>query len=110
VAGEEMKRLVCISADKVKRLEGETSTDLGYQFVSVKLKNGQSFDPAVASEGCIIQVKGYRDIPFSDADVESVEASHKSWNFRRRKTEAATRTDTKGMLQNKKTAPPSSGL
>jgi hypothetical protein len=32
----------------VKRLEGETSTDLGYQFVSVKLKDGQSFDPSVA--------------------------------------------------------------
>jgi hypothetical protein len=57
---------------------------LGHQFVSVKLKDGRYFEHAVASEGCIIQVKGHRDIPFSWADVESVEVSHKPWNFRRR--------------------------
>lgn len=39
----------------------------------MKLKDGRFFEQAVASEGCIIQVKGLRDIPFTEAEVESVE-------------------------------------
>jgi hypothetical protein len=56
---------------------------LSYQFVSVKLKDGRIFDQAVASEGCIIHVKGHKDIPFTEAEVESVEVINKPWNFKR---------------------------
>jgi hypothetical protein len=78
-----MKRLVPVPAESVKQLKKEKQTELGYQFVSVKLKDGRLFEQAVASEGCIIQVKGHKDIPFAEIDVESVEVSNKPWNFRR---------------------------
>jgi len=78
-----MKRLVPIPPESTERLKKEKQTRLGYQFVSVKLKDGRYFEQAVASEGCIIQVKSQKDIPFTEAEVESVELSDKRWNFRR---------------------------
>jgi hypothetical protein len=50
----------------------------------VRLKDGRHFEPVVESEGHIIQVKNYESIPFTEDDVELVEASSKRWNFRRR--------------------------
>jgi hypothetical protein len=78
-----MKRLVPIPTESAELLKKEKPTELGYQFVSVKLKDGRFFEQAVASEGCIIQVKGHKDIPFTEAEVESVEVNDKEWNFRR---------------------------
>ena len=39
-------------------------------------------DQVLASEGCIIEVRGYKEIPFGPDDVTSVKVNHKSWNFR----------------------------
>ncbi len=78
-----MKRLIPIPPESAEKLKKEKQTRLGYQFVSVKLKDGRYFEQAVASEGCIIQVKGQKDIPFTEAEVESVELSDKPWCFRR---------------------------
>ena len=57
-------------------------TGIGYQVVSVELKDGRSFDQVVASEGCIIEVRGYEEIPFAPEEVASVIVNHKRWNFR----------------------------
>jgi len=78
-----MKGLVPIPFESAEKLKKEKQTRLGYQFVSIRLKDGRYFEQAVASEGCIIQVKGQNDIPFTEAEVESVELSDKPWNFRR---------------------------
>jgi hypothetical protein len=85
-----MKKLVPIPPESVKRLKKDDLKDFGYQFVSVKLKDGRVFPQAVASEGCLIQVKGFHEIPFVETDIESVEADGEPWNFRRR----AVRTRT----------------
>jgi len=65
--------------DDLKRV-GETG--IGYQVVSVELKDGRFFDQVVASEGCIIEVRGHEAIPFAPEEVESVVINHKRWNFR----------------------------
>jgi hypothetical protein len=77
-----MKELIPIPQDSFTRLKQEKSMEVGCQFVAVKLKDGRYFEQAVESEGCIIQVKGRRDIPFTESEVESVEVSSKPWNFR----------------------------
>jgi len=84
-----MKRLVPIPLESAKRLEEEKEVGPGYHFVSVSLKDGRNFESAVASEGFIIQVKGYRDAgcPFAAEEVESVEVTEKGFNFRRKKKE-----------------------
>jgi hypothetical protein len=90
-----MKRLVQIPAELVDPLKRDAETGIGYQVVSVELKDGRSFDQVSASEGCIIEVRGYKEIPFATDDIVSVRVTHKRWNFRdgsgsRPKSRAAT--------------------
>ncbi len=90
-----MKRLVPVPNGFVAHLKGAKETGIGYQVVSVELKDGRSFDQVVTSEGCIIEVRGYKEIPFASDDVASVSINHKRWNFRdgsdaRTKSRAAT--------------------
>jgi hypothetical protein len=77
-----MKRLVQIPAGLVDPLKRDTETGIGYQVVSVELKDGRFFDQVSASEGCIIEVRGYKEIPFAADDIASVRVNHKRWNFR----------------------------
>ena len=78
-----MKKLVPIPPESLKHLKKDDLKDFGYQFVSVRLKDGKVFPQAVASEGCLIQVKGFREIPFVETDIESIDADAQPWNFRR---------------------------
>lgn len=77
-----MKCLVRIPPETASDLKQQRETGLGYQVVSVQLKDGRSFDQAVASEGCIIAVRGYTEVPFQFDEVAMVEVNHKRWNFR----------------------------
>jgi hypothetical protein len=77
-----MKRVVPIPSAFVDDLKRAKETGLGYQVVSVELKDGTSFDQVVTSECCIIEVRGYKEIPFAAEDVVSVSVNHKHWNFR----------------------------
>jgi hypothetical protein len=77
-----MKRLVPIPSGFVDQLRHMGETGIGYQVVSVQLRDGRTFDQVVASEGCVIQVRGYKEIPFAPEDVASVNVNHKRWNFR----------------------------
>ena|ERR1700730_18587984 len=77
-----MKRLIPIPSESIDQLKREKETGIGYQVVSVKLKDGRCFEQVVASEGCIIQVRGHKDVPFAPDEVESVRVNHKHWNFR----------------------------
>jgi hypothetical protein len=85
-----VRKLVPIPPESLKSLKKDDLKDFGYQFVSVTLKDGTVYAQAVASEGCLIQVKGFREIPFVETDIESVDADGAPWNFRRR----AVRTRT----------------
>lgn len=77
-----MKRLVPIPREHAEGLRRHGDTGMGYQVVSVTLKSGKHFDQVVTSEGCVIQVRGHRDVPFAPDDVASVSVNHKRWNFR----------------------------
>ena len=77
-----MKRLVPVPSESADLLKREKETGIGYQVVSVKLKDGRCYEQAVASEGCIIQVRGYENVPFAPNELESVRVNHKRWNFR----------------------------
>jgi len=65
--------------DDLKR-GGETG--IGYQVIAVELKDGTCFDQVLASECCIIEVRGYEGIPFAPEEIETVIVNHKRWNFR----------------------------
>jgi hypothetical protein len=77
-----MKRLVPIPREHADSLRGHRETGPGYQVVSVTLKNGKRFEQVVASEGCVIQVRGHKDVPFAPEEVAAVDVNHHRWNFR----------------------------
>jgi hypothetical protein len=75
-----MKCLVPIPPETATSLKREKETGLGYQIVSVVLKDGTRFEQVVASEGCIIAVRGFTEAPFEISEVATV--NHRRWNFR----------------------------
>jgi hypothetical protein len=90
-----MKCLFPIPQACLDHLTRGGETGIGYQVISVELKDGRCFDQVIASEGCIIEVRGYKEIPFTPDEVASVSVNHKRWNFRdgsdaRIKSRAAT--------------------
>lgn len=90
-----MKCLVPIPSGCVDHLKRAAETGIGYQVVSVELKDGRFFEQVVVSEGFVIEVRGYKEIPFTCDEMASVSVTHKRWNFRdgsdtRSKSRAAT--------------------
>jgi hypothetical protein len=77
-----MKRLIQIPNGFVDPLKRDTETGVGYQVVSVELRDDRSFEQVSASEGCIIEVRSYMEIPFAADDIALVTVNHKRWNFR----------------------------
>ena len=77
-----MKCLFPVPQECLAHLRQSAETGVGYHIVSVELKDGTRFDQAVVSEGCIIEVRGYSEIPFSPGEVATVSVNHKVWNFR----------------------------
>ena len=78
-----MKCLVPIPPETVTSLKREKETGLGYQIISVVLKDDTRFEQVVASEGCIIAVRGFIEVPFKFNEVATVEVNHRRWNFRK---------------------------
>lgn len=77
-----MKCLFPIPEACLDHLKRGVETGIGYQVVSVELKDGRCFDQVVVSECCIIEVRGFAEIPFAPHDVATVSINHKRWNFR----------------------------
>jgi hypothetical protein len=77
-----MKSLVPIPKGLIDQLRRAGETGIGYQVVSVELRDGRAFDQVVTSEGCIIEVRGFKEIPFAPEEVTAVHVNHKRWNFR----------------------------
>jgi hypothetical protein len=77
-----MKHLVTIPNGCADQLRRQEKTGLGYQVVSVNLKDGRTFGQVIVSEGCVIQVRGYGEVPFQQDEVASVQVNHRRWNFR----------------------------
>jgi hypothetical protein len=91
------KRLAQVPNGLLDQLKGAKETGIGYLVVSVELKDlkdGRTFDQVLTSEGCIIEVRGCKEIPFMPEDMIAVKVTHRSWNFSdvsdsRRKTRTA---------------------
>lgn len=77
-----MKCLFPIPEPCLGQLKRASETGMGYQIVAVQLKDGRCFEQVIVSECCIIEVRGYAEIPFAPDDVASVSINHKRWNFR----------------------------
>lgn len=62
-------------------LASKPETGMGYQVVSVVLKDGKRFDQVVVVEGRITEIRRRKDIPFTADEVTQVILTHDRWNF-----------------------------
>ena len=54
---------------------------MGYQVASVLLKDGRRFDQVVIVEGYLTRIKGIKDIPFSEEEIQDIVVTHDKWDF-----------------------------
>ena len=62
-------------------LASKAETGMGYQVVSVVLKDGQKFDQVAIVEGRITEIRGRKDIPFTEDQIVQIVLTHDKWNF-----------------------------
>ena len=54
---------------------------MGYQIVSIVLRNGIRYDQVVVDSGCITKIKGITVISFTDEDILEIIVTHDKWDF-----------------------------
>jgi hypothetical protein len=54
---------------------------MGYQVVTVVLKDGHRFDQVAVVDGRITEIRGRTDIPFTDDQIAQVLVTHEKWHF-----------------------------
>lgn len=57
-------------------LADEAETGMGYQVVSIYLKDGRSFDRVALVGGIISNVSGSQEIPFSEEEIARIVVTH----------------------------------
>jgi hypothetical protein len=77
-----MKNLIPIPNEILNQIAQTKETGIDYVVVSVKLKDARSFDQVAISAGCVIEVRGFKKIPFRGEDTASMQVTHETWNFR----------------------------
>lgn len=60
-------------------------TGIGYQIATVKLIDGKEFKQVVLIDGQITQIRGLKDIPFSEEQIAEVILTHDKWDFKSQK-------------------------
>jgi len=64
------------------KLIAQSETGMGYQIVSIFLKDGRRFEQAVIVGGAVSQIRGLPGIPFTDDEIEDIIVTHDKWDFK----------------------------
>ena len=73
--------MIELSKKFIGELMLKPETGMGYQIISVVLKNGKRFDQVVVVEGRITKVRTYDDMPFAADEIAEIILTHDKWNF-----------------------------
>jgi hypothetical protein len=57
-------------------LARERESGMGYQVVTIRLKDGRQFAGVTVVGGVINRVEGAQSIPFADGDIEHIVVTH----------------------------------
>jgi hypothetical protein len=68
--------VIALSDKWAKVLVPQPETGMGYQIVSVYLKDGRRFDHVVIVGGTISSIKGDSIIPFQESDIDKIVVTH----------------------------------
>lgn len=73
--------MLALSKKWLTELLSKPETGMGYQIVTVLLKDGRRFDRVVVNSGYITQIKNVAGIPFTEDDIQKMIVTHDKWNF-----------------------------
>lgn len=73
--------MIALSEKWAAELASKPETGMGYQVVTVVLKDGTRFDQVAVVEGQIAEIRGRKDIPFSEEEIAEIILTHDKWNF-----------------------------
>ena len=62
-------------------LKNKPESGMGYQIVSIVLRNGIRYDQVVVDSGYITKIKGITVISFADEDILEIIVTHDKWDF-----------------------------
>ncbi len=70
-----------LSGKWIKYLASKGETGMGYQVVSITLNDGTKYDQVAIVGAQVAEIRGRKDIPFSDSDIKSIKVTHQKWDF-----------------------------
>ena len=73
--------MIELSTAWTDHLMNQPETGMGYQIVSVVLRDGTRYDQVVVDSGYITQIRGLTRIPFSEEDIQEIIVTHDKWDF-----------------------------
>ncbi len=73
--------MIKLTTEWINQLTIKPETGMGYQIVSIVLRDGTRYDQVVVDAGYITQIKGFAGIPFSEEDIQEIIVTHNKWDF-----------------------------
>ncbi|MGD0546445.1 MAG: hypothetical protein ABR991_01290 [Terracidiphilus sp.] len=68
--------MVHLSDKWAKNLVSQPETGMGYQIVTVYLKDGRHFEKVTIVGGTLASVHGHSKVPFEEPDIEKIVVTH----------------------------------
>ncbi len=73
--------MIKLTAKWATELASKPETGMGYQVVSIVLRDGRRFEQVAVVEGLITKIRGRRDIPFCEDEIAEIILTHDKWDF-----------------------------
>jgi hypothetical protein len=73
--------MIELSSKWIDHLIKQGETGMGYQIVSIILRDGTKYDQVVVDSGYITKIRGFEEIPFLEEDIEKIVVTHDKWDF-----------------------------
>lgn len=71
-----------LSQTWIEYLRSQPETGMGYQVVTIKIKQGETFPQVVVDSGHVARIRGLREIPFTGEDIEEITVTHDKWDWK----------------------------
>lgn len=59
----------------------QPETGMGYWVTTVVLKDDREFKQVIVNSGCVTHVKGYKEIPFNESEIDHFIVTHEKWDW-----------------------------
>lgn len=75
------KTMLALSRKWAPYLVAQPETGMGYQIVTLVLRDGRRFEQVIVQGGFITQIRGLQSLPFAESDISEIIVTHDKWEF-----------------------------